>query len=237
MGSAKRESSGLEEDCTREDSGKKQRISFTNVNMILITVGPEKAKHYVHSPLLCEESGFFRAAINSGFKESSEQVIDLPGEKAEHLDNFIHWLYREKFPKLSAEIVNNTEYPKHDNDIIKSTDRLCYQFTFADKYDIPRLRKYVLLELIKLAHNCKAPSASMIVRYYEATVKKSPLRRLLCDWYTLRVGQKFFESDEYQEGFSQSPEWAVDLLAACARNWAAPPKQQVVAIMKADNYF
>ena len=207
------------------------------MNTILITVGPEKAKHYVHSPLLCEESGFFRAAINSGFKESSEQVIDLPQEKAEHLDNFIHWLYREKLPELSAETMNNTEYCKTNNDIIKSTDRLCYQFTFADKYDIPRLRKYVLLELIKLANYCKAPSASMIASYYEATGKKSPLRRLLCDWYTLRVRQELIESDDYQEEYVQNPEWAADLLAACARNWRVPSKYEAVAIMKVDNYL
>ena len=205
------------------------------MDIVLITAGPEKAKHYVHSRLLCAESGFFRAAFKSGFKESSEQVIDLPEDAAENVDNFIEWLYRERLPEISAEaledLIHHKDYPFDD------VDRLCYQYISADKYDIPRLRKCVLLDLMKPGTHCRAPNSGMIAKYYEATGKTSPLRRLLCDWYTLPIGQKFFQDDRHQEVFSQRPEWAVDLLAACARNWGAPSKQQVDTTLQVDNYL
>ena len=205
------------------------------MDTILITVGTEKAKHLVHSRLLCEESGFFRAAISSGFKEGTEQVIDLPEEKAEHVDNFINWLYRERLPEISAEALEDPDYQnRYPRD---EADRLFYQYIFADKYDIPRLKKVVMLDLVKLASVCRAPSAKLIPDYYKATGIKSPLRRLLCDWYTLHVGQKFFQDDRHQEFFSQDPEWAADLLAACARNWRAPLQQEANTMIKADNYL
>ena len=219
------------------------------MKFVLITAGPEKAKHYVHSQLLCEKSGFFRAAINSeksgffraainsGFKKSSEQVIDLPEETAEQVDNFIDWLYREKLPELSAKTLNNTESIERDDDLIDNTNRLCYQFIFADKYDIPRLRKCALLDLVKLVNRCRAPGSQMIAGYYKATGKKSPLRRLLCDWYTLRVTPKFFEREDYQDGFSKNPEWAADLLAACSRNWLLPSVKLAEVMIKAEDYL
>lgn len=205
------------------------------MKVVLITVAPEKAEHYVHSHKLCEASGFFRAALNSGLKESSEQVIDLPEEKAETVDNFIDWLYCERLPEISAEaledLVQKKDYPCGE------VDRLCDLHIFADKYDIPRLKKCVVQDLVKLATKCRAPNSGTIGKYYKATVKASPLRRLLCDWYTLQVGQKFFQDDRHQEVFSQRPEWAVDLLTACARNWVAPLKHEIDTIMKADDYF
>ena len=190
------------------------------MDIVLITVGPEKAKHYVHSHRLCEESGFFRAAINAGFRESSEQVIDLPEDKAGNVNNFIGWLYRERLPEICAEALEDLVQRK--NYLGSEVDRLCYLYIFADKYDIPRLKKCVVVDLVKMAGTCAAPGSAMIANYYKATGRKSSLRRLLCDWYTLRVGPKFFGSDRSQEGYIQNPEWAADLLAACARNWHSP---------------
>lgn len=198
-------------------------------------MGPEKAKHYVHSHKLCEESGFFRAAIKSGFKECSEQVIDLPEENAADVDDFIDWLYREKLPELSAEALKDLE--SHDSYPYEDVDRLCCQFIFADKYDVPRLEECVLQDLVKLANTCRAPSADMIARYYQETGQASTLRRLLCDWYTLRVGQKWFGDEVHQQRFSQNPEWAADLLAACARNWRVSWNEQLDTKLTADDYL
>ena len=81
------------------------------------------------------------------------------------MDNFIDCLYREKLPELSAEILKHFEYPQNDDDLCDTIDRLCYQFIFADKYDILRLRKCVLLDLVKLTTHCRAPCSALIANY------------------------------------------------------------------------
>ncbi len=61
--------------------------------IVKIFVGPNREEYNLHKALLCDRSSFFNAAFQSRFRESHEQVINLPEESAEAFALFVPWIY------------------------------------------------------------------------------------------------------------------------------------------------
>ena len=56
-------------------------------------VGPDRKVFSLHKRLLCENSEYFKAALEGSFKEATTQSIELLDDKVEIFKVFQHWLY------------------------------------------------------------------------------------------------------------------------------------------------
>lgn len=57
--------------------------------MVTILVGSPQKKYTIHENLLSSKSEFFRAAFNSGFRESNDGVLEFPEEEHSAFDLFV----------------------------------------------------------------------------------------------------------------------------------------------------
>ncbi|KAF3909278.1 hypothetical protein ABW20_dc0107101 [Dactylellina cionopaga] len=57
--------------------------------------GEEEQREFkVHENVLAPQSEFFKAALTSGFRETQEKRVELPGIKPETMVNILEWVYR-----------------------------------------------------------------------------------------------------------------------------------------------
>ncbi len=61
--------------------------------VVKIFVGPNRERYNLHKALLCDRSRFFDVAFRSKFRESHEEVMNLPEESAEAFTLFVMWIY------------------------------------------------------------------------------------------------------------------------------------------------
>lgn len=171
---------------------------------VTLAVGGDTTQFDVHQHQLCEASTFFKAAFNSPFKESSERSINLPDDDEDTVDLFVQWLYTEHCDILLPPFDLVGDYT------MQSIRLLC----FAEKYDIPRLRTYVLAKLLAHAHGKFgfSPAHTVIDYAYQNTCPGSSIRRLIVDWITFHATQTWYEDEHTQAWLLEVPEFTMDLL-------------------------
>lgn len=72
-------------------------------------VGPSQTVWRLHENLLSGTSDFFRAAFNSGFKESLEDRLLLPEDDPQAFELFVRWLYARALQGLTGAPEMNAE--------------------------------------------------------------------------------------------------------------------------------
>lgn len=85
------------------------RFSLFSERIVEVVVGPSETIWRLHENLLSATSDFFKAAFNSGFKESLEDRILLPEDDPHAFELFVRWLYVRALqgpmgvPEMNAE--------------------------------------------------------------------------------------------------------------------------------------
>jgi hypothetical protein len=128
-------------------------------------------KGFVHKPLLCFYSSYYKAALLGGFKEATSPHFDLELDKW-NAEEFVRWLY-------SGQLGDTLSGP-----MVRDLIRL---YSFADKVDIPALRRQILTELVakqkpmmKLGeYHLSYESIAIII---DTLPPSSPLYRYAVDW-------------------------------------------------------
>ena len=217
----------------RLPTNKVRCTSFHDVNTVKITVGPDKARFFVRHHKLCAGSGFFRAALTSGFKEATEQVIDLPEDDLATVDAFIYWIYSGSLPSFGEETLTEIE----NATFFTSIQRLPKIYVFAEKYDISILKRCATIKLMKLVKLCRPPHEVYVTKIYAMTGEISGLRRLMCDWYVWKFGTTYLGGKTVRESCLKTPEFAADLIAACTRHWKKCGTTPTFEEMNVSDYF
>ncbi|KUI67481.1 hypothetical protein VM1G_03303 [Cytospora mali] len=90
---------GTERKGTMSDKSKSAETEVPQVDrlfsdrVVTILVGPRGTKWCLHENLLSGVSDFFKAAFNSGFKESLEGKMAMPEDDPYAFELFVRWLY------------------------------------------------------------------------------------------------------------------------------------------------
>ena len=79
-------------------------ISFRDNVTVLVTVGEEKAEFYVHKPLLCDGSHFFRTALTGGYKETTEGTYMIHVLLIAHA-SWLSWCFPYRHLRLSIKLL------------------------------------------------------------------------------------------------------------------------------------
>lgn len=73
--------------------------------MIEVVVGEDASLWVIHKKLLCAQSSFFQAAINSRFREGTERRVVLEEDDNDAFSIFVQWLYSGFFTTISLRIL------------------------------------------------------------------------------------------------------------------------------------
>ncbi|KAH7084926.1 hypothetical protein BKA63DRAFT_498491 [Paraphoma chrysanthemicola] len=71
--------------------------------MVIVEIGPNRMKHYVHKALLQYHSEYFRNALRGPWKEAMDGVVSLEDVQPAVFSLFVHWLYSQSFPTSDSE--------------------------------------------------------------------------------------------------------------------------------------
>ena len=124
---------------------------------------------------------FLKAALEGGFKEAEDAVIDMPNERPSVVRRFRLWAY-------TGQVLQAAESIEHT-----SWGNLIGLYVFADKYDLPDLQNAVIDTIVAKELITKKIPVDCFPVIYNETDAASPLRRLLID----TVAQKANLADDF----------------------------------------
>ena len=145
------------------------RDSF-GTDMVQVKVGPGKTLFKLHKKILCDVAPYFEAAFEGGFKEATEQVLELLDEDAAMFEHFELWVY-------TGDVLAKGESVA---DIF--WDSLVGLYIFGEVRGIPDLQNEAIDVLINKESSIKKIPISLLPRVYDSTPEDSSLRRLFVDW-------------------------------------------------------
>jgi BTB/POZ domain len=86
-------------------------LSFGNAEMATIQVDPNEKPFRAYKALLCQESTFFKAALDGGFTEAADNMVKMPEEDETIVNDFLHWLYLgfsgREIPETAEEVLDD----------------------------------------------------------------------------------------------------------------------------------
>ncbi|RPA74058.1 hypothetical protein BJ508DRAFT_41016 [Ascobolus immersus RN42] len=114
----------------------------------------------VHANILCSQSEFFEACLDSGMKESQERIINLEEENLDDVKRMLEFLYGEDYwehpESLRGTATSHQLYRKNSGSRLQEATRAddpmlvnARMFIMADKFGIPGLKKLVLKKVEK----------------------------------------------------------------------------------------
>ena len=129
----------------------------------------------MHKDILCRSAPYFKAALEGGFKESKDQVLELPDDDPTAFSHFQLWLYTG----------NILESHKSAKDIDWRV--LISIYLFGDVRGIPGLQNETIDVFIDKNKAMNVIPHDNLNLIYEKTLDGSPLRELMVDLFTFKA--------------------------------------------------
>ncbi len=158
-----------------------KRHSFGPTVVIQVGIGTRVRDFHVHQDLICDQSPFFRAALNGNWKESKERKVKLPEDDPVAFELYSNWLY------------HNTLISNGGSEFVFMTGKcllLGKAYVLGDKLGDLEFMDFVVDGLIDILKIRSVYAIILAKTAYEHTPLSSPLRRLSIDVYR-------FEGKEY----------------------------------------
>ena len=130
--------------------------------MIEIVIGDGAEVWCLHEAILAAGSTFFKAAMNSPFKEGSERKVTLPEEDNLAFQLFVQYLYTRTF---------------HTN----ATGLLLKAYVLGDKLGAPNFKALALDKIFDIQRQCCRFTAKQVPWLVENTLPGCGLQRLTID--------------------------------------------------------
>lgn len=141
-----------------------------DTSTVRIIVGQSKEAFTLHKGILCNVAPYFRAALEGHFRESVEQVLEMPEEDPTVFRSFQLWVYTKSILEEGENL-----------DAV-AWRLLIDLYIFGDRYDIPILQDEAIDLLIDKRDAFNKIPASHFGYVYHNTPERSPLRKLCVDW-------------------------------------------------------
>ncbi|KAL2441830.1 hypothetical protein ABEF95_016652 [Exophiala dermatitidis] len=77
---------------------------FARSENIIVYVGADKAKYFVHQDILVSKSQFFETFLRAGIKEQHEGVVGLPEDDPAVFDFVVRWMYTGELPPADSAL-------------------------------------------------------------------------------------------------------------------------------------
>ena len=180
---------------------------FSDIQMVVLVVGPGKTEISVHENVLFEASPVFKAAFASEFKESSKRSIYLPDDSASLVDLLVQSLYA----------------PRSWFQGVRSTMEHLRLYVLADKHDIVQVKNSVCNWVFSIFET-ESPSKAEVKFIYENTTSKLAIRKLLVDSFVWNGDPTWFSDEANCSWLLWVPDFAVDVCAVLANGFVKKAK-------------
>jgi BTB/POZ domain len=147
--------------------------------MVEVVVGDEAAVWCLHKTILAAGSTFFKAAMNSPFKEGSECKITLANDDNLVFQLLVQYLYTRRFHTNSMRL-------------------LLKAYVLGDKLGAPGFQAHALDKIFDLNCCCCRFTAEQVLWVFQNTLPRCGLQRLTADAVaheTLRQKLKYGKED------------------------------------------
>lgn len=194
--------------------------SFYNSPMVTVKVGLGRLPFYVHKNLLCDHSPYFAAALKGSYKESAGSM-ELKEDNVEAFERLIQWLYKHDI--VISPIGNAPTTANRYRELIQL-------YILADKFDIPRLRNYVMTLLFDTIKSPDGnfrqgntndyefcPRMSAVLLVYENTLKDSLIRKFMAAFVVWHFTLRTYEDKLFWTRTAKFPELIKDVTVNLAR--------------------
>ncbi|KAG9524966.1 hypothetical protein KCV07_g1424, partial [Aureobasidium melanogenum] len=176
--------------------------------IVTVEIGTEKKAFHIHKDLLTYYSDYFRGALNGSFVEATKGKISLVDERVDTFDVVNQFVYTRQ---LSDEA---------DHDL--NWELLIRVWIFGDKYLMPCLQNRAMNALIQKNREAKFVPTLQLKTIYENTLPGSPLRKLVVDLVTYKVG----DMDEVMQR-NDDNRWPYEALVDLVKALGAKKKEYV----------
>ena len=166
-------------------------------------MGEADQKFLFHRDMLSDMAPFFKAALESGFKEAEEALITMPEDTTSTIELFRLWAY--------GGIILDT------NEDIEAVpwDHLIRLYIFADRYDLPDLQNAVMDAINTKVNDTSIIPTGYLHLIYDNTNTSSPLRRWIIDLSAQRgTVDTWFEPENSEDDLDKYPPLFMKNLAA-----------------------
>ena len=162
-----------------------------------VTAGPKKIKFTIHTDLASARSKFFTFACSPAWR-NDKKPIDLTETDPRDFSDYLQQLYQGKIV--------------HGDDTQEHFIKLVRLYRLADKLGDLRSTNEVIDNIIKYSdEEEELPDPKCINLVMGLSPEKSPLRRLVVDYYVQEIAEEDFDSDKH--GLS------LDFLAAVTKEF------------------
>ncbi|CAO2658682.1 Nn.00g064050.m01.CDS01 [Neocucurbitaria sp. VM-36] len=113
--------------------------------VVILEVGLERTKYYVHSALLTHHSEYFRNALGGPWLEAETGVFKWNDIHPAVVNLFVHWLYTNTLPE--------SDEWEETRRMLGPTSQACFlaklkAYAFADRFLVPEFRRAVNNSLV-----------------------------------------------------------------------------------------
>jgi BTB/POZ domain len=164
------------------------------VKTVEVTLGPDSVKFLIHRDVLCEQSPFFSAALNSGFQEGITQKVHLPTIEARHFEHAVLWFYAQRLE--SREFFFKDDKPTYFT--------LLDLYRMADQLLMEAMRNAIVdltADLAESTNSVPTPADTTIL--YERIRDGAPIRKLVLDLFAFKKTENLIVThpDEWHPKF------------------------------------
>lgn len=126
-------------------------------------------KFHLHKTILCHHSIYFRKALDGGFKEQTDKVVNLPEDDTEAFVLFVRWIYN---------------LPPHKASTSATVAALFGLYILAEKFCMETL-KNLSMDVVRASYSdgCRSRISEHIDLIYGNTPENSPMRRFITNYF------------------------------------------------------
>ncbi|KAI4693231.1 uncharacterized protein J4E88_001602 [Alternaria novae-zelandiae] len=170
------------ENCDKPEHNNESNDSDTDTDSDTDSDVSEERIFHIHKSVLCKTSAFFQNATKPEWTAPTPRPIDLSDELPEIFHLYVQWLYSGKIAvEIMSSSDSDTEVRKHENVDYHS---LIQSYILGEKLMDTTFQNAVLQCLIECVEQADCfPGDRTIKTAYKRTIKHSPLRKLLVDFW------------------------------------------------------
>lgn len=142
--------------------------------MIEVVVGEDASLWAIHKKLLCSQSSFFKAAIDSSYREGAEKRVVLKEDDDDAFSIFVQWLYTGSFTTMSLRI-------------------LIRAFVLGDKLGVRNFQCLAFDKIYSMNVGCCRFTPEQVAWVAENTLPESTLRKFAVDTLAFGVFNNILE--------------------------------------------
>ncbi|KAF2127078.1 hypothetical protein P153DRAFT_398448 [Dothidotthia symphoricarpi CBS 119687] len=154
-------------------------VTFASENVVMVEVGPDLTKFYVHRAILIKHSEYFKKALNGPWKEAEEGVVRLRDVDCDIFEIFVNWMYTQTLPNFEKDLCGGQRRhgDSRDEGLLVRLDA----YIFSDRILAPKFRQAVRIDLVDSLVMFDAPCYNTVIYFFASSSSDDSILDLIVE--------------------------------------------------------